>query len=63
MVAKADSCEERRQKTWKECIHRVKPFGTKQHESEHLVEELDEKTGASLKLTLMNAQGRVWFLL
>lgn len=63
MVAKVDTCEAWRQKERGHSISRVKPFGTKQHPSEMLVEEVDSKTGASLKLTVINPDGRLWFLL
>lgn len=63
MVAKVDSCEAWKQKQWTSCIDRVKPFGTRAHPSELLVEEVDSKTGASLKLTIINPTGRLWFLL
>jgi succinyl-CoA synthetase beta subunit len=63
MVAKVDSCEAWRQKERVRYIGRVKPFGTRLHPSEALVESVDEKTGASLKLTVINPEGRLWFLL
>ena len=36
------------------------PFGRMPTEEEAFVEELDSKTGASLKLTVLNPEGRVW---
>jgi len=39
-----------------------KPFGTTTTEEEAYVKSLDEKTGASLKLTVLNPDGRVWLL-
>jgi ATP citrate (pro-S)-lyase len=36
------------------------PFGRNQTKEEAYVEDLDSKTGASLKLTLLNPEGRVW---
>jgi ATP citrate (pro-S)-lyase len=36
------------------------PFGRKLHPEEKLVREMDEKTGASLKLTILNPKGRIW---
>lgn len=36
------------------------PFGRKRLPEEEYVEALDEKTGASLKLTVLNPEGRVW---
>jgi ATP-citrate lyase beta-subunit len=35
-------------------------FGQKMSEEEAMISELDEKTGASLKLTILNREGRVW---
>lgn len=37
-------------------------FGRKRTREERFIEELDEKTGASLKLTLLNPKGRIWNL-
>jgi ATP-citrate lyase beta-subunit len=39
-----------------------KPFGSTLSKEEALVASLDEKTGASLKLTLLNPKGRIWTL-
>jgi ATP citrate (pro-S)-lyase len=36
------------------------PFGRTPTEEEAYIEDLDSKTGASLKLTILNPQGRVW---
>ncbi|MFH1722837.1 MAG: ATP citrate lyase citrate-binding domain-containing protein [Candidatus Altiarchaeota archaeon] len=36
------------------------PWGYKVSKEEEYIKELDEKTGASLKLTLLNPEGRVW---
>ena len=36
------------------------PFGRTLSEEEAYIEELDSKTGASLKLTVLNPEGRVW---
>ena len=38
------------------------PFGTRLSPEEEYIRQLDEKTGASLKLTLLNPEGRVWTL-
>ncbi len=38
------------------------PFGLLKTEEEEYVRELDERTGASLKLTILNPGGRVWNL-
>ncbi|MDD5453799.1 MAG: ATP citrate lyase citrate-binding domain-containing protein [Candidatus Bipolaricaulis sp.] len=39
-----------------------RPFGKAMTKEEAYVESLDAKTGASLKLTLLNPDGRVWLL-
>jgi len=36
------------------------PFGRKLTKEEQYIKELDEKTGASLKLTILNPKGRIW---
>ncbi len=36
------------------------PFGRNPTEEEAFIEELDSKTGASLKLTVLNPEGRIW---
>lgn len=38
------------------------PFGKMLTKEEELITSLDEKSGASLKLTLLNAEGRVWMM-
>lgn len=38
------------------------PFGREMSKEEAYIAELDAKTGASLKLTILNAQGRIWTL-
>ena len=39
-----------------------KPFGTARTPEEKRVEEIDERTGASLKLNVLNPKGRIWNL-
>lgn len=39
-----------------------KPFGAESSEIEAAIENLDEKTSASLKLTILNPNGRIWLL-
>jgi succinyl-CoA synthetase beta subunit len=62
MVAKVDNCEQYRQSVWKD-INRVKPFGTKSYKQEDYIAAVDAKTGASLKLTIINPQGRIRLIL
>jgi len=38
------------------------PFGREMSKEEAYIAEMDAKTGASLKLTILNATGRVWTL-
>ncbi|KAI4214886.1 MAG: hypothetical protein LQ351_002599 [Letrouitia transgressa] len=38
------------------------PFGRELSKEEAYISELDAKTGASLKLTVLNAEGRIWTL-
>ncbi|KAM3424230.1 hypothetical protein BST61_g11229 [Cercospora zeina] len=38
------------------------PFGREMSKEEAYIAEMDAKTGASLKLTILNSQGRVWTL-
>jgi ATP-citrate lyase beta-subunit len=38
------------------------PFGRNFTKEEAFIRELDEKTGASLKLTILNSDGRVWLM-
>jgi ATP-citrate lyase beta-subunit len=39
------------------------PFGMDKSEEEEYIKNLDEKTGASLKLTVLNPKGRVWTMI
>jgi ATP-citrate lyase beta-subunit len=39
------------------------PFGQKLSNEEMFVRELDSKTGASLKLTVLNPEGRIWTMI
>lgn len=38
------------------------PFGLQKSKEEERIDDLDERTGASLKLTLLNPKGRIWNL-
>jgi ATP-citrate lyase beta-subunit len=46
---------------WKDVTF-PKPFGLKGTKEEQYISELDDRTGASLKLTILNPEGRVWTL-
>jgi ATP-citrate lyase beta-subunit len=39
------------------------PFGRKFSKEEEYIKEMDEKSGASLKLTILNPKGRVWTMI
>ncbi|CEM39625.1 unnamed protein product [Vitrella brassicaformis CCMP3155] len=39
------------------------PFGRKFTDAERYIRELDSKTGASLKLTILNPKGRIWTMI
>jgi len=38
------------------------PFGRKSWPEEEFIKDLDEKSGASLKLTILNPDGRIWLM-
>ena len=60
MVAKLDDAEEYWQKKrWSGLIF-PEPFGRTPSKEELFIKEIDSKTGASLKLTILNPEGRVW---
>ena len=40
-----------------------KPFGRKSHPEEEYIAAIDKESGASLKLTILNPQGRIWNIL
>lgn len=48
------------QEKWGEDLSFPPPFGASMSPEEALIRDLDAKTGASLKLTLLNPAGRVW---
>jgi succinyl-CoA synthetase beta subunit len=54
-----DTAEFRRAKAWNG-IEFPRPFGRKLYPEEQFVSDLDKKSGASLKLTLLNPNGRIW---
>ena len=60
MVAKLDDAEEYWQrKRWLDLVF-PEPFGRSLSKEESFIKDLDSKTGASLKLTILNPEGRVW---
>lgn len=63
MVAKVDSCEVWKQWEYRKDLQFVKPFGSESHVLEAEIEALDAETGASLKFSTMNTDGKIWLLL
>ena len=60
VVARLDDTEQFWQReTWKD-LESPEPFGRTLSEEERYIKELDSRTGSSLKLTILNLQGRVW---
>lgn len=60
LVAKLDDAEEYWQKKKWNDLTFPEPFGRTMTEEELFIKDLDSKTGASLKLTILNPKGRVW---
>lgn len=59
-VAQVDSCAHFKQKNqW----NFPKPFGRKSYPEEKFIEKIDQHSGASLKLTILNPEGRIWNIL
>jgi len=60
LVARLDDTEAFWQRNnWKGLVF-PEPFGRALSEDESYIKELDSKTGASLKLTILNPKGRIW---
>ncbi|HOT06519.1 MAG TPA: ATP citrate lyase citrate-binding domain-containing protein [Methanotrichaceae archaeon] len=63
LVAKLDDAEAYWQKkTWGD-LEFPEPFGRALSREELYIKELDARTGASLKLTILNPSGRVWTMI
>jgi ATP-citrate lyase beta-subunit len=60
MVAKLDDAEEYWQRKRWAGLTFPEPFGRSLSAEELFIKDLDSKTGASLKLTILNPEGRVW---
>jgi len=60
MVAKLDDAEEYWQRKRWQNLAFPEPFGRSLSKEEFFIKDLDSKTGASLKLTILNPEGRVW---
>ena len=60
LAAKLDSTAEFVCKSaWGNVVYPA-PFGREQYDEEKYIADLDAKSGASLKLTILNKQGRIW---
>jgi ATP-citrate lyase beta-subunit len=60
MVAKLDDAEEYWQRKRWNGLAFPEPFGRTLSKEELFITDLDSKTGASLKLTILNPEGRIW---
>lgn len=63
MVAKVDDCEQFNQRIHRGDLSIPLPFGGVEYEAESVIRSLDEKTGASLKCTIINPNGSIWLIL
>lgn len=62
LVTELDDCAEfKNESKWKGTEF-PRPFGRSLYPEEAAVKEMDTNTGASLKLTLLNPEGRIWLL-
>jgi len=63
MVAQVDDCAAfKNTKAWKK-LEFPAEFGKKKYLEEKHIEELDQKSGASLKLTILHPEGKIWNIL
>ncbi len=60
LVAKLDDAEAYWQKKRWQGLEFPEPFGRDLSKEELFIKDLDSKTGASLKLTILNPKGRIW---
>ncbi|MBN1327654.1 MAG: ATPase [Candidatus Cloacimonetes bacterium] len=61
-VAKVDDYASYQCSEYWEDLKFPNPFGLNKTSEEEKVDDLDERTGASLKLTILNPEGRIWNL-
>lgn len=59
-VARIDDCAAFKN-NWN--LEFAKEFGKRQYKEEKYIEELDRKSGASLKLVILNPEGKIWSIL
>ncbi|MDO8554187.1 MAG: ATP citrate lyase citrate-binding domain-containing protein [Candidatus Micrarchaeota archaeon] len=62
LVCEVDDCEHFKCESKWNGLEFPQPFGRKMYPEEKFVMELDDKTGASLKLTILNPDGKIWIL-
>ncbi len=62
LVCEVDDCEHFKCESKWNGLEFPQPFGRKMYPEEKFVTELDDKTGASLKLTVLNPDGKIWLL-
>ncbi|OGI64616.1 hypothetical protein A2642_04450 [Candidatus Nomurabacteria bacterium RIFCSPHIGHO2_01_FULL_39_10] len=63
LVAQLDDCAKfKHQNDWQQ-IEFPTPFGQRISPEEQYIKQLDENSGASLKLTILNPTGRIWNIL
>jgi succinyl-CoA synthetase beta subunit len=63
MVVKVDDCASYRQQNTRAQTNLPEPFWSTIHPISKKIATLDAKTGASLKCTMLNLQGKYWFIL
>jgi len=63
MVAKIDTCQQFNQQEHRLDINVIRPFGSQYYPQEDVISAIDEKTGASVKLSILNPQGKIWLIL
>ncbi|MFH1785979.1 MAG: ATP citrate lyase citrate-binding domain-containing protein [Candidatus Micrarchaeota archaeon] len=61
-VCELDDCEYFKCETKWDGLEFPEQFGRKKYQEEEFVTQLDDKTGASLKLTVINPEGKIWLL-
>ena len=62
-VAQVDSCASFLHRVEWEHLEFPRSFGNKAYPEEEFIRRLDEESGASLKLTILNPHGRIWNIL
>ena len=61
LAAKLDQCAEFQcHSSWSDVVSFPPYFGHESTKEEDFIHSLDERTGASLKLTVLNEKGRIW---